>query len=226
MTPYIQSGYRVKDDLVAFQALRHGLYHVDAERTIDRMAATLSPDTPPIYSRVAGHATLGEIRKMMIDSQSKLADLAEDLEDYVAEAKGCSNALSTAANETVWRLRYDLMSSAVFATLGVLGFATKRKMAGLIGLLAAGTTLFSFLDELDIRVGELDSQFDYLREVCHTAAAKTLDFSLLYSNHNFLHGIMKRRFGRAFTHGEVEYEDGLSEAYDPEAATSGDGLLV
>lgn len=226
MTPYVLSGYRSKDNLAAYQALRHGLYHVNAEQTIDRMAASLAAETPPIYSRVAGHATLGDIRKMMIDSQSRVAHLAEEVENYVAEANGSSYALATAANETLWRTRYDLVVSAVFAGLSVLGFATKRKAAGLIGLLASGAMLFSFLDELDIRVGELNSQYEYLREVCRTAAINTLDFSLLYSNHNFVHGIMKRRFGRAFTHGEVETEAGLSEVYDPEAATPGNGLYV
>lgn len=217
MLPFVESNYHFKNDFATYKALRQGLYYVDTDKTIGKMAKRLADNTPPVISGVAGYATLEFIRNKMADSEDKIVAMSDEIETSVGAAMECRNELNEAALNTSWRLNYDLAFSAIFAMISAFGFVTKRKLLGLVGLIATSVMMFSFIDELDIRSGELNLQFDRLRDICQSIASSSNDLSLLCQNHNFVYDIMRRRYGRAFTHAEVEDDGEFEEPYDPDA---------
>lgn len=215
MPPFVKTNLRLRDNLATFKALHRGLYHVDADDAINRMTETMEQKTTHTVTVVAHYSPLASIREMAAALNAEIDTLVNIYDDTVADAHTSRDNLSDFANKARHSLYRDLIFATAYATASVVSFTAKRRLLGLASLVAAGTHLYSFLDELDVRAPELNQRFEQLREICAYAAGDFVDFELLQSNYDFFCEVMKRRFGSAFTSDEIENVDDLAEPYVP-----------
>lgn len=212
MAPFVRSGSAVRDSLKTIVALKRGCYDVNANQAIDKMSERIAQRSPMIALGVNRQTTLYDIRKKMGASQTRILNLAKKIEDDLADADDCSEAMSYLAYCTKLKLICTAVITATFSGLGLVGLMAKRKFAMTVAFIAAGVTILSLMDDLEMRSVELNSQFDYLREICNEAAHSLIDLALYSTGHNFLFSVMKERFGESLTDRNPDVDD-LLETY-------------
>lgn len=216
MAKFAKGLSRLKENLTVYRNLRKGAYDAVLEEFLESLEKGVDEGPSVIITKMPGDTIVAQIRQMILQRESWLLDLIDKLQHELSDAKSCDNVLVDIAAYTKWRLGFDLVFATLFGSIGVLGFLTKRKLAGTIGLLASFIQALAFLDELDIRRTELDDQLNDLRSICNSIKDDLAEYNLHHTNYEFVKETMLSRFGEVVTSKNPDPDD-LMETYDPDA---------
>ena len=206
----------LRTNIEVYRSLMQGAYDIDSNELAERIATSVASLPVVATARISERSSMVYLRNMIARTQKRIQDLSETVNTEINVAEGYRETLSEIAAYTKWRLGFDLAMSAVFGVIGLGCFIGRRKAAGSIGVFAVIAHILAFLDELDIRRKELEDQTQSLESICDELVNDIALHNVLSDSNQYVVGVMKERFGEAFTSQTLTAED-LMETYDPDA---------
>lgn len=210
MTPYIKSQIPGVNVLLTLKGLFTGVYDVNTDSAIDKMAERLSKRPNMIFVEIPPCATAKGVLSYVASSQARLSNLIYEIETLGGSVEACNTILAETARHARRQLLLELVSGIVYVALGVAGLALQQTLAGGACIGMAVVMLCLFAMELKMRTEELNEEFDCLREMCEDTAESLLELSMRKDLHNYVVNYATERFGEGFLDGkfdEDEYDD-------------------